>query len=106
MNPMTTGTIRRICISTPVRKPMKTSIIRFNLGCSKSVFFRDSFCCMTLRAGRHGNPSLIDWRVRINLRFNAMDAMAGGASGGISPAPGCELPMDALCELFGNFGMA
>ena len=103
---MATGAVRRIGVSTLVRETMKSVIVGFNLGCGKFMLFRDSFCRVTLGAGRYGNSSLVDRGVRIDLRLIAMDAMAGGAGRRIGPASGSKLPMDAFRKFFGDVGMA
>ena len=61
---------------------------------------------MALWAGGDGNPSFIDWRVRVDLRFNPMDAVAGGASWSFRPPSFSEHSMGALNKLFGDVRMA
>ena len=106
MDTMTTGTVGHIGVSAPIRKPVKTVQIRFDRGSGHPIFSRNPLRCMALRAGSHSNPSFIDWRIRIHLRLDSMDAMAGGAGGNITSASCDEYAVDAFCKFFGNLGMA
>ena len=102
MNPMAASAISRIGISSPVRKPVETIIIRLNLACCQRILFRDPFRSMTLRACSQSNSFFIDRRVGIDLRFDSVNPMAGGTGRGIGPAPGGENSMDALRKLLGD----
>jgi hypothetical protein len=61
---------------------------------------------MTLRTSRHSDPPLIDRRVGIDLRFNAVNPMTGGARRRIGPPPCGKHTMNAFYKLFGNIRMA
>ena len=61
---------------------------------------------MTLRTSGHSDPSLIDRRVWIDLGFNAVNTVAGGARRGIRPTPGSHHPVDAFGKLLGDIRMA
>ena len=105
MDAMTTRTIGRIGISPSIREAMETIIIGLHLCLGDTIFFCDLLCRMALRAGGHGNPSLIDWRVGIHFCFNPMDAMAGGTGGRITPSSGSHQTMNALDKLFRDIWM-
>ena len=106
MNPMATGTIGRKGISSLVRQTVETIIVGLNRCRREFVFFGDSFCRMTLRTSRHSDPSLVDRRIGINLRFNAVNTVTGRAGGGIRSPPCSKHTMNAVHKLSGNIRMA
>ena len=61
---------------------------------------------MALGTGRHGNPPLIDRRIRIDLGLDSVNAMAGRAGGRVASPPCGKGSVDALNKLPRNVRVA
>ena len=84
---------------------MEAFIIGLDRNRSEFEFSGDPFCGMALRAGRQRNPAFMDRRIRIQLRLDPVNPMAGGAGRGVRSSPGGKDAVNAPVELLHDVGM-